>query len=320
MRRVAFVVVLFVDLFGGRHRRPRPGAGERRRLHGRRRLVLGSARSRRATASTRSTSSARPRGWAVGDDGTILRTTDGGVTWKGQIVPTEASVRVVSFADVLNGWALAVTYFDYWAEVLRTTDGGAHWRRVWRTREWLEDLDATGSKSAVAVGMDGLVATDDGRRRDLGEDARPDGRLRLPVLGRHGQPFERLGVRNGRRRRTATRSRSSSTRRTGAGRGSGSRPGSRSGASRRSTSSSAGTAVICGEKHEPYQRPAVLVTTDGGATWQDIAPRKSDILTEDLGGACDTAFSDASHGVLAWTHESVRLPLPHHGRRPDLGR
>ena len=65
-------------------------------------------------------------GWAVGENGTILRTTDGGGLWLQQQGP-DASTPYVSlyFVDNLTGWA--VGGYKY---IIRTNDGGSSWTQA----------------------------------------------------------------------------------------------------------------------------------------------------------------------------------------------
>jgi len=58
---------------------------------------------------------------AVGELGTILRTTDAGATWTIQDSGTTASLTGVAFADPSVGTAVGDT-------ILQTTDGGATWK------------------------------------------------------------------------------------------------------------------------------------------------------------------------------------------------
>src|SRR5689334_879847 len=44
------------------------------------------------------------RGWAAGSKGTLLRTEDGGHTWKPTSASTDDVVRDVFFVDPMNGW------------------------------------------------------------------------------------------------------------------------------------------------------------------------------------------------------------------------
>jgi len=44
------------------------------------------------------------RGWAVGSNGTLLRTTNGGQSWQTQSASTEDVVRDIFFVGEQNGW------------------------------------------------------------------------------------------------------------------------------------------------------------------------------------------------------------------------
>ena len=59
---------------------------------------------------------------AVGDGGTMLRTTDAGLTWTVQTSGTTNTLRGVSFADASTGWAVGDA-----GTILRTGDGGLTW-------------------------------------------------------------------------------------------------------------------------------------------------------------------------------------------------
>lgn len=64
-------------------------------------------------------------GWACGYNGYVVRTTDGGRTWQGSIVPYNGRMgghlESVQFLDVLNGYTSGP------AGVFRSTDGGVTW-------------------------------------------------------------------------------------------------------------------------------------------------------------------------------------------------
>lgn len=60
-------------------------------------------------------------GWAVGDAGTIMHSTDGGAHWTIQASGVRTSLNSCSFADRDNGWVLGGSVF------LRTTDAGKRW-------------------------------------------------------------------------------------------------------------------------------------------------------------------------------------------------
>jgi hypothetical protein len=58
-------------------------------------------------------------GWVVGANGTIMRTTDRGVTWNTQTSGTSSILWGVSFADSLTGYAVGDN-----GTILKTTNGG----------------------------------------------------------------------------------------------------------------------------------------------------------------------------------------------------
>jgi photosystem II stability/assembly factor-like uncharacterized protein len=62
-------------------------------------------------------------GWAVGDAGKILATSDGGATWTAQIAPTRADLRAVWFVNANRGWAVGSE-----ETILCTDNGGRTWR------------------------------------------------------------------------------------------------------------------------------------------------------------------------------------------------
>lgn len=61
-------------------------------------------------------------GWAVGNGGLILKTTDGGSTWPAQTSGTTTNLRSVHFVDANTGWAVGGGGL-----ILASTDGGATW-------------------------------------------------------------------------------------------------------------------------------------------------------------------------------------------------
>ena len=62
-------------------------------------------------------------GMVVGDDGLILKTTDGGATWIKSEVATEENLSDLSFLETNRAYAVGQNTF------LRTTDGGATWEQ-----------------------------------------------------------------------------------------------------------------------------------------------------------------------------------------------
>jgi len=65
----------------------------------------------------------RNHGWAVGDSGRIISTSDGGDSWTFQQSNTSASCHCVAFVNPLRGWIGA-----HGDSLGTTTDGGQSWR------------------------------------------------------------------------------------------------------------------------------------------------------------------------------------------------
>lgn len=73
------------------------------------------------------------RGWVAGHNGTILRTTNGGLSWQVQNSGISNNIHEIFMLNDRLGWALANEYFVdtatwYGTHILRTTDGGTTWQ------------------------------------------------------------------------------------------------------------------------------------------------------------------------------------------------
>ena len=92
-------------------------------------------------------------GWAVGERGTILRTTDGGQTWSPVKAPVRSTLLSVKFASDKDGWIVGRG-----GVILRSEDGGQTWapQPGNRTRENLYALFVE-KKNGWAVGGNGVV-------------------------------------------------------------------------------------------------------------------------------------------------------------------
>ncbi|MFH1896911.1 MAG: YCF48-related protein [Candidatus Desantisbacteria bacterium] len=64
-------------------------------------------------------------GWAVGNDGLILHTSNGGIIWEVQESKSIRPLFSVCFVDQKNGWIGAER------SILHTTDGGINWESKW---------------------------------------------------------------------------------------------------------------------------------------------------------------------------------------------
>jgi len=98
-------------------------------------------------------------GWAVGVNGTILATTDGGTTWREQTNPTRSGLASVHFADARTGWVVGSE-----GTILTTTDGGITWRaQTSPTSDVLWSVHFADARTGWAVGAHGtILATTDG--------------------------------------------------------------------------------------------------------------------------------------------------------------
>lgn len=101
---------------------------------------------------------------AVGERGTILRSTDQARTWDSAAAPTHATLTGVSFADDgRRGWAVG-----HDAVILATSDGGGTWTRQFQgdnLQDSLLDVLAVDADHVIAVGAYGLcLASSDGGR------------------------------------------------------------------------------------------------------------------------------------------------------------
>jgi hypothetical protein len=92
-------------------------------------------------------------GTAVGWDGTILRTTNGGTTWTEQTSGTTERLEDVSFTDANNG-----TVVGFGGTILRTTNGGTTWtEQTSGTNNWLSSVSFTDADNGWAVGWNGTI-------------------------------------------------------------------------------------------------------------------------------------------------------------------
>ena len=65
-------------------------------------------------------------GYAVGMNGTIIKTTDGGIHWELLNSNVTDYLVALSFADALTGFAVGI----YYGNVIKTTDGGENWYKI----------------------------------------------------------------------------------------------------------------------------------------------------------------------------------------------
>jgi hypothetical protein len=92
-------------------------------------------------------------GWVAGDDGTILKTSDGGENWLPQNSGTGEDLFAVFFVDPATGWAAGRE-----GVILKTSDGGDHWDpQVSGTSQQIRSLRFVDSETGWAVGGGGTI-------------------------------------------------------------------------------------------------------------------------------------------------------------------
>jgi len=133
-------------------------------------------------------------GWAVGEGGTIMKSTNAGYAWTREVSNTSSSLNGVWFTSTTEGWAVGasgtvlhttdagttwtrispnpaassfndVVFTDHnhgWAvgtggAIVRTTDAGVTWTRVFPTSYALRSVAMNGGGSGWAVGDNGTI-------------------------------------------------------------------------------------------------------------------------------------------------------------------
>ena len=103
--------------------------------------------------------STRALGWAVGYDGTILRTKDCGASWTKQEIQNVKNLNSIAFATPQLGWAVGSKGL-----IVHTVDGGETWQpQNSGTNENLSSVYFLSKQTGWAVGTAGVMLhTDDG--------------------------------------------------------------------------------------------------------------------------------------------------------------
>ncbi len=92
-------------------------------------------------------------GTAVGQSGTILRTTDGGTIWAPQTSGTTEFIKGIFFTDANTG-----TIGANQGTILRTTDGGTTWTpQTSGTTQFLRSVSFIDANTATVVGNTGTI-------------------------------------------------------------------------------------------------------------------------------------------------------------------
>jgi photosystem II stability/assembly factor-like uncharacterized protein len=92
-------------------------------------------------------------GWAVGDSGIILHTTNAGSTWMQQTSSTNYSINAVIFIDNDIGWVVGDDGI-----ILKTTNRGANWaNQSSGTTSSLRSIHFVDSNNGLVVGYNGTI-------------------------------------------------------------------------------------------------------------------------------------------------------------------
>jgi PKD repeat protein/photosystem II stability/assembly factor-like uncharacterized protein len=92
-------------------------------------------------------------GYAVGQNGTILKTVDTGTTWSSLTSGTANVLNSVNFADDNTGYAVGVS-----GTILKTTDGGANWTaQISGTTNNLYSVSFIDANTGFTVGQNGII-------------------------------------------------------------------------------------------------------------------------------------------------------------------
>ena len=103
-------------------------------------------------------------GWATGEAGTIIRTTDGGDSWEIQNSTVQTFITDIFFLDRNFGWAITIEeVFPFKSIILKTTNGGENWHTAYfpdsseyiRTIYFLDTLNGFVGGSYIAYTTDG---------------------------------------------------------------------------------------------------------------------------------------------------------------------
>jgi photosystem II stability/assembly factor-like uncharacterized protein len=92
------------------------------------------------------------KGFAVGEDGLILQTTNGGDTWEQHNFPTTDNLYAIHFYDADTGYAVGGTEMIT-GLILKTTDGGASWHKQFIPSNWPLYAVATTGNCASTGGL-----------------------------------------------------------------------------------------------------------------------------------------------------------------------
>ncbi len=92
-------------------------------------------------------------GWAVGENGTILKTVDGGIKWNTVNTPININFKKIKFSDINTGFAIADK-----GQIVKTLDSGESWFSLTTpTTDNLNDIFVINEVNVCVVGNNGII-------------------------------------------------------------------------------------------------------------------------------------------------------------------
>ncbi|MGQ0829849.1 MAG: YCF48-related protein, partial [Bacteroidota bacterium] len=95
-------------------------------------------------------------GFAIGVDGTLLRTSDGGVNWLTLITGLSGNFKKIHFKNINEGVAILETVAGQ-GQIYKTNNGGFSWELVSAANEYYNDFHFYQNDKGYAVGSNGKV-------------------------------------------------------------------------------------------------------------------------------------------------------------------
>jgi photosystem II stability/assembly factor-like uncharacterized protein len=96
-------------------------------------------------------------GWIVGQDQTVLKTTDGGTNWNSSSPTGSEHYFSVYFTSLLNGWIAGSA--NQYGVIKKTTDGGATWTNSLIPTNRMNSIRFVNENIGCVVGDDGKIYT-----------------------------------------------------------------------------------------------------------------------------------------------------------------
>ena len=111
-------------------------------------------------------------GWVVGNNGIILKTSNGGVTWATQTSNTDQQLSSIHFIDENTGWITGGGVTAQAAPMLKTTDGGENWDDLAYGFDayFINDIFFVNENVGWALKSDSIYRSTDGGNTWLVED------------------------------------------------------------------------------------------------------------------------------------------------------